>query len=285
MAELSRMKKYEELRNKLQEVDENVSTKELSRFEKRLNQLDANNFSLNNQVLNDSHNPLHARSNESVSFTKDSDPNVILDKTQTYDDPFLDEYINEVKQYNLDQGNAISTNTNVNVLNSIRNDLNTNPKQKPYLSSYQKPIDFENSKDLSMQAERRDTTGLVNTERMNVIEDSNPFEDSQTMSKDDIMAEVQSLVNGEMKDSYAPMGTDTFQRHITNDNRNAQQQLLNETTQMRAQLDDYEDNLSEVNGKVSEVMRLSNIILTVFIFFLVIALICFIYLLILSRGV
>ena len=38
MGELSRMKKYEDLRNKLQEVDENISTKELSRFEKRLNE-------------------------------------------------------------------------------------------------------------------------------------------------------------------------------------------------------------------------------------------------------
>ena len=199
---------------------------------------------------------------------------------------FYDEYINEVKQYNLEQGNAISTNTSVNVLNQIKDEMNNQNTQKPYQSNFKRP---ENTTSVPQFANHSISNDYLdtdsNTEQMAVIEDSPFVDDSQTMSKDDIMAEVQSLVNGNLKDSYSPMGTDTFQRHISADSRSAQQQILNETTQMRAQLDDYEDNLSEVNGKVHEVLRLSNIILTVFIIFLVVALIIFIYLLVLSRGV
>ena len=47
MAELSRIKKYKDLREKIaQDLDSNdvTTTKELSRFQKRLNQIDANNF-------------------------------------------------------------------------------------------------------------------------------------------------------------------------------------------------------------------------------------------------
>ena len=281
MGELSRMKKYEDLRNKLQEVDESISTKELSRFEKRLNELDANNFSVSNQIANDNHSALHARQNEFTS-------SLPLDKaTNENKQSFYDEYINEVKQYNLEQGNAISTNTSVNVLNQIKGEMNNQNSQKPYHSNFKRP---ENTTSVPQFANNQSFSSdyldmQSNTEQMAVIDDSPFVEDSHTMSKDDIMAEVQSLVNGNLKDSYSPMGTDTFQRHISADNRSAQQQILNETTQMRAQLDDYEDNLSEVNGKVHEVLRLSNIILTVFIIFLVVALIIFIYLLILSRGV
>ncbi len=284
MGELSRMKKYEDLRNQLQEVEDNISTKELSRFEKRLNDLDANNFSMSNQVLNDTHSAQHAKTRIENLAKKSVRPSLesytINDNSSIYD-----EYINEVKQYNLEHGNAVSSNTNVNVLNQIRNEMSKQNTSKPYFSNYDRNDKNNNYVD------NYDTNDYVpintehsNTEQIPLPSLESPFEDSQTMSKDDIMAEVQSLVNGSMKDSYSPMGTDTFQKHITAD-RNAQQQLLNETTQMRAQLDDYEDNLSEVNGKVHEVLRLSNIILTVFIVFLVFALICLIYLVILSRGV
>ena len=38
-----------------------------------------------------------------------------------------------------------------------------------------------------------------------------------------------------------------------------------ETTQMRAQLDDYEDNLSEVSDKMRQTNRILNIVLVILI--------------------
>ncbi|MBR2066743.1 MAG: hypothetical protein IJ875_00510, partial [Solobacterium sp.] len=79
-------------------------------------------------------------------------------------------------------------------------------------------------------------------------------------------------------------GTDTFQRELEND-RTTQQQILNETSHMRAQMDDYEDNLNEINGKVYQANQLSNIILTVLLVVLIIIALIVVYLIIISRGV
>ena len=63
MATLSRTKKYQDLRNRLQQ-DTNadaLSTNDLSRFQKRLNEIDSQNFSYTENASSDSHNAEHAR--------------------------------------------------------------------------------------------------------------------------------------------------------------------------------------------------------------------------------
>lgn len=68
------------------------------------------------------------------------------------------------------------------------------------------------------------------------------------------------------------------------DDRTTRQRLLNETTQMRAQLDGYEDNLSEVNDKMRYTNRILNLVLVVLIIALVVILFILIYWVVLSRG-
>jgi len=68
------------------------------------------------------------------------------------------------------------------------------------------------------------------------------------------------------------------------DDRTTRQRSLNETTQMRAQLDGYEDNLSEVNDKMRYTNRILNLVLVVLIIALVVILFILIYLVVLSRG-
>lgn len=117
------------------------------------------------------------------------------------------------------------------------------------------------------------------------------------LTKEDIMAEVQNLVNGNGQTANAtsssPFVSDPKQNRTDNDagysrqaddDRTTRQQLLNETTQMRAQLDDYEDNLSEVSDKMRHTNRILNIVLIVLILALAVILGIVIYWIILSRG-
>ena len=69
------------------------------------------------------------------------------------------------------------------------------------------------------------------------------------------------------------------------DQRTAHQQLLNETTQMRAQLDDYEDNLTEVSDKMQQTNQVLNIVLIVLIVVLIAVLGLVIYWILLSKGI
>ena len=104
------------------------------------------------------------------------------------------------------------------------------------------------------------------------------------MTREDIMAEVQNLVNGTgnqtssnddipsiSNDRGKSMSDDTFNRHLEAE-RKTRQQLLNETAQMRAQLDDYEDNLSEVTNKMRQTNRILNIVLVILIIALMVIL-------------
>ena len=64
MAELSRIKKYKDLREKIaQDLDSNdvTTTKELSRFQKRLNQIDANNFHRSGDYTESANEGVHRR--------------------------------------------------------------------------------------------------------------------------------------------------------------------------------------------------------------------------------
>lgn len=284
---LSRTKKYKDLRDRLQHETsaDNLSTTDLSRFEKRLNEIDSQNFAMPSSIR-DEHNAEHARNHETEA--KETTPlrRRTQEKSQpsfdtssyyknendaTFDNDYLDQYIREVKQYNIDQGNAASENTSLNILKQIERN-NAKVPEKPYTKArdYTADIPFFSN------------TTKTQEERKEPVQDT---QSTQPLTKEDIMAEVQNMVNGidsneqshvETKeevsspfvsDSYhqqSTMSTDTFNRHIEAD-RTTRQQLLNETTQMRAQLDDYEDNLSEVTNKMRQTNRILNIVLIVLI--------------------
>lgn len=295
MATLSRTKKYQDLRNRLQH-DTNadaLSTNDLSRFQKRLNEIDSQNFSYTENASSDSHNAEHARNLNTQQQTQqplrrhkqtqDKDPfaNVSFSANEnngvTFDNDYLDQYIREVKQYNIDQGNAASENTSLNILKQIERNNSATPK-KPYPSSnsHTADIPFLSSQSSSSNRYSQDVKQSSSSQ-----EDTQP---TQAMSKEDIMQEVQNLVNGTSSSYTQPqpeepsspfvndyeskndsfMSTDTFNRRLEAD-RTTRQQLLNETTQMRAQLDDYEDNLSEVSDKMRQTNRILNIVLVILI--------------------
>ena len=295
MATLSRTKKYQDLRNRLQH-DTNadaLSTNDLSRFQKRLNEIDSQNFSYTENASSDFHNAEHARNLNTQQQTQqplrrhkqtqDKDPfaNVSFSANEnndvTFDNDYLDQYIREVKQYNIDQGNAASENTSLNILKQIERNNSATPK-KPYPSSnsHTADIPFLSSQSSSSNRYSQDVKQSSSSQ-----EDTQP---TQAMSKEDIMQEVQNLVNGTSSSYTQPqpeepsspfvndyeskndsfMSTDTFNRRLEAD-RTTRQQLLNETTQMRAQLDDYEDNLSEVSDKMRQTNRILNIVLVILI--------------------
>lgn len=286
MAKITRTEKYRELRESLaNDQGQEVRSKELDRFQSRLNRLDSVNFEAPYSTNSDAeeHDPIHARrstyTEEAANHLEESQ-NIDFDipkeeKKPVFQEPqrrentynsndYLDRYINEVKQYNIDQGNAVSENTQVNILNRLRQD---EVPQKPYReesrSDYKKP----------------ETTEV-------------PFLNTQPRNARDIAFQVQHLVDTgrqEMPSSdtrserRSHMDTDEFSRHLEME-RTTRQQLLDETTQMRAKLDDYEDNLSEVSDKMRHTNQILNTVLIVLIIALVFVLGVVIYWIFLSNG-
>ena len=278
MATLSRTKKYQDLRDRLQHdtSTDSLSTNDLSRFEKRLNEIDSQNFSYTQKNTSDSFVAGHARNHDiqkenellrrkKSELTFDTSAFSNNENDVTFDNDYLDQYIREVKQYNIDQGNAASENTSLNILKQIERN-NSKAPDRPYPRSTSQTTDIP----------------FINESKQASTQEVQP---TQALSKEDIMAEVQNMVNGTstptpsasvtpespfVSDSFdfdKSMNTDTFNRRLEVD-RTTRQQLLNETTQMRAQLDDYEDNLSEVSDKMRQTNKILNLVLVLLIVFL-----------------
>ena len=348
MAGLSRTEKYKELRMRLQDdTGSDSNTKALNPYESRLNRIDANNFAAPGNVLEDDHTAMHARE---IKNTPVQDP---LRRTQhnrvepsfndgfadnenyssTFDNDYLDQYIREVKQYNMEQGSAFSDNTQVNVLRSMENNQKR-PMNDPYenfgnspLNMPKPPVELQDrtnttkipfQKPVEARPMQSSSTPVMMPSdpqpRVQYVHQSAPVSNSrkaftedlfendddyneptstQNLTKEDIMAEVQNLVNGTEPDDFAsyqqpvhtastPVSQPTAYDYEAE--RTARQQLLNETTQMRAQLDDYEDNLNEVSDKMRHTNKILNIVLVVLILALAVILGIVIYWIVLARG-
>ena len=204
----------------------------------------------------------------------------------------------------MDQGNAYSQNTDLNILKSLNMDRNAAPS-KPYPSEpAQKPFDAETvsrAASASQPVQKQETSDIPFQKKDDsdfedyLSDDSNPpLSDTRTMTREDIAAEVQNLIRNAQKNQPAASPAPSVSRnndrydntrdHLEAD-RTARQQLLNETTQMRAQLDDYEDNLTEVSDKMKHTNRVLNIVLIVLIVALVVVLGVVIYWVLMSRGI
>lgn len=317
MAKYSRTQKYEELRSRLQsDAETSVSTRDLSSYEKRLNRIDSSNFNAPEEPASPAadHDPIHARRRQEPVSQPAAKPaetpaepsflNSNENYTHAFNNEYLNEYIREAKQYNVDQGNAYSQNTDLNILKSLNMNRNQAPS-KPYPSEpAQQPFDaaaVSKAATASQPVKKQETSDIPFQKKDDsdfedyLSDDANPpLSDTRTMTREDIAAEVQNLIRNAQKNqqpsSPAPSAVrnndryDNTRDHLEAD-RTARQQLLNETTQMRAQLDDYEDNLTEVSDKMKHTNRVLNIVLIVLIVALVVVLGVVIYWVLMSRGI
>lgn len=385
MAELSRIKKYKDLRESIaQDLDSNdvTTTKELSRFQKRLNQIDANNFHRSGDYTESASEGVHRR--VSAPITKEEPVKPVISEPVTafeneepaptladfeagafttvndlagYDNDYLDQYIREVKQYNIEQGNSSLENTSMDILRKIKGDTTASkkiqearktPVKKPYSNSTgTTDIPFMSS---NKQRTTQPAKPVVPSQQDNLFDvpytgDNNHLNDPMSLTKEDIMAEVKNLMNekrsnpqnslpeipaftprvshmdsrdymsqnttsfppldntaqfgdafGDLMNPQEPRNEAAVNQHNDSDDafamfpkktenyESTNQRLLNETTQMRIQLDNYEANLTDVNEKMQYTNHVLNIVVVVLILLLLILLLLAIYGIVMNSG-
>ena len=374
MAELSRIKKYKDLRESItQDLDSNdvTTTKELSRFQKRLNQIDANNFHRSGDYTESANEGIHRRVSaptknvepakpvisEPVTSFEHEEPAPTLANFEAgafttvndlagYDNDYLDQYIREVKQYNIEQGNSSLENTSMDILRKIKGDSIASkkiqearkaPVKKPYSNSTGTtdiPFMSSNKQRTSQPAKPVTPSQQDNLFDVPYTGDNNHINDPMSLTKEDIMAEVKNLMNekksnpqnslpeipaftprvshmdfpplentaqfsdvfgdlmnpqepcSEEQTSHTAKDDDTFAMFPkkTENYESTNQRLLNETTQMRVQLDNYEANLTDVNEKMQYTNHVLNIVVVVLILLLVILLLLAVYGIVMNSG-
>lgn len=146
MGEMSRVKKYEELRESLNEKNNDVDEIEsaVSELRRRENK----------------HN------NDTTSFMKRSfqDDNDVLDDTSEFKNEFLDSYIQEVKEYNKEKGLRRNDDTSLDILEQL------SAKQRLKRSGYpmnDEPVETVDAFDLHETRTSRNQRNQANLHQLN----------------------------------------------------------------------------------------------------------------------
>ena len=119
-----------------------------------------------------------------------------------------------------------------------------------------------------------------NTTSFPPLENTAQFSDAfgDLMNPQEPRREAQTSQTTNNDDAFAMFPRKTENYESTN------QRLLNETTQMRVQLDNYEANLTDVNEKMQYTNHVLNIVVVVLILLLVILLLLAVYGIVMNSG-
>lgn len=298
MGKYSRTAKYEELRNSLQhDAEEQIETKDLSEFANRLNKLDAEEFkemAVREEVIE----PVRVRQEsfvdegndlgvESVANANDNqftaeelvkDQERAMENTQkmaVFNNEYLDEYLEEVKAYNEEQGITTEDKLQDKLLREIRKEQSTN-LDKETLSSRWSDVEEERTEILpsaeSVEITKMHTKIAMELNQMLTEEHPQLFAqaEEQIIEQEDVVNMTDFPFNFEEKLA---------------EERTAREALVEETTQMRVQLTEYKEELEGMEEKMHNSNRILNFILIVFILVCLVVIGVALYWILLNRGI
>ncbi len=268
MAELSRTKKYEELRQQIQNDREgDVRSEALSPYANRLSRLDSN-FRPMETTSSRSHNPMHIK--KEVRF--DSFASHDSSDVPTFNNQYINEFIEEVKNYNIKKGYRNFEETSSNVLaeatgkGNYRESMNRFRNEKVFLTPVRNTIPIEE------QIPEHQTSLSLSYDEQNLTQEIKRILGNEP----DNTPVIRQLSETEVALAPEVMIEKPVENQFTS--------MLEETQKMRIQLDNYEEKLTGVNTSVSNSNRLLNFVVIVLVLLLLLMLSLGLYWVLYARG-
>ena len=235
-------------------------------------------------VLNqEEHDPLHARNTYYEDETsvqipfdveKKEEKESIEDKFNT---DFINEYIKEVKQYNFDKGLRSAEDTQLNILKEVRK--GNDPMLRPFGE-----IEGESKGGLELPEniikaidEQEEIRNTISLEIKNILAQE------QTEQKSEEITNQENKEVEQNKDLDVKVFNQPPHEHITSED--IENIVINQTREIKAQLESYESELDDMSNTVSNTNRLLNIVLVTLIIALLIVLGIIVYWNLMKRGI
>lgn len=283
MEKLSRVKKYEDLRKSI-ETDNHVDVKDDAgmRQEDTLKQFDSAVLK-KVEIKDEGYRPEREKVVEETPVNE-----TVVDGDFTNE--YLDDFIKEVRQYNIRKGTRESENTQVDILNQL-NAVNR-AKRTHYVESIQDETPVEsikpllNKEDIALEVQnllRDDSDDEIEEEIKTIEQDPEidiPAPDMtiqmntplQTIDKEEVIDEIEE--DDEVEEVEEPIlkKRSLFKKkdlEETVDNEEEKtviepilhKKILEETQQLRVQMDEYEDELTDLSDGVEKTNKLLNFVL------------------------
>lgn len=279
MAEYSRVKKYEQLRKEIETDQKGRASDESLGFTQNLN----------NQSKENDYTPTHEKN------FKQEENNTSSHNTASFKNEYLDSFIQEVRDYNIQKGIRESEDTKLDILqqltsknrekraNYIERIEEEQPNMKETFNADKIDTNLRNEETLEISRqvfdllnETENTKDDVNQTAV-VIEDEveetvqeteNIPEVSQTSkSLDERIASLEQELGENQIEDVVPTLKEEDEEELS---AITKQELLEQTMQLKVKMEQYEDELSEINSGVDSNNRLLNIVISV----LIVALLC-----------
>jgi hypothetical protein len=247
----SRVQKHADLRDSImRDNEEKIETKELSSFASKLHQIDDNHFeSMSVASSVESHSPLHLRD----SFYESEDVNTekidslieqssveLIEDTDSFRGNYLQEFIDEAKQYNVEKGFRVDHDTRSNLLRELR---------AQHIVSEEEIEQLENDDEHEYLETLSDDDLFQEPEIVDEPEFTDPLEDS-------IMMKVAEYSEEELDDN------DYFE---TTGNTG----LLEATTRLQVQIEEQDQYVKDMGSKLDKTNKAMNVLLTMLIIFII----------------
>lgn len=226
MERKSRIERYQELRDQM--------------FETKIDSDENNNISV--EELDEK--PIYQPVREKIASAPDF-------KIDQFHNEYLDEFIREVKEYNIKKGNAVSQDTQVNVLKELISDEDA---RQEYVEEINQFSYFE---DISKQVE-----ALISEDMLEEME--------EVESEESIKEDIASLQKEETA-KIDSMNTD-------------KDELLNQTRKIEIKIDEYKEDVAEISTKVNRTNFILNLIVVILIILIISVIILAIYYIVKVRG-
>lgn len=283
MEKLSRVKKYEDLRKSI-ETDNHVDVKDDAGMhqEDTLKQFDSAVLK-KVEIKEEGYQPEREKVIEETPVKE-----TVVDGDFTNE--YLDDFIKEVRQYNIRKGTRESENTQVDILNQL-NAVNR-AKRTHYVESIQDETPVEsikpllNKEDIALEVQnllREDSDDEIEEEIKTIVQDLEvdiPAPDMtiqmntplQTIVKEEAIDEIEE--DDEAQEAEEPI----LKKHSLFKKKNQEEtevneeektviepvlhkKILEETQQLRVQMDEYEDELTDLSDGVEKTNKLLNFVL------------------------
>ncbi|MEG0077564.1 hypothetical protein [Anaerorhabdus sp.] len=277
MGKYSRTAKYQELREHLQnDAEGQIDSKDLSQFTERLSKID--NVNLGTRP---SHEPI-LKSNEYL----DAQP--LLEEREeiaTFNNEYLDEYIQEVKQYNKDKGRMLNDDTQINILKELRGDkpkatieeVNSYPTQEPLINRFTELT--EETTDIPFLQQDTKMNTQISMELSKMLNEEEYPNDTYVSPSNPIDEDDEDY------EDYEEVSLPFNLAEKFNREKSERERLMEETSKMKVQLDHYRGNLDQMEERVNNSNRILNFILVILILALLVVIGVVGYWLLLNRGI
>ena len=261
MEKLSRVKKYAELRKSIEtdnNIDKTLHTEENGALEQEetLKKFDSSIFKKVDIKEDGEYTPVREKKEEPLEQPPVDD---------TFTNEYLDDFIKEVREYNIRKGTRESDNTQADILYQLN--AANRAKRSHYIQEIQEEPQPEEPKktvlsrdDIALQVQN-----LLKEEEAPVVESFQPqpaaVEAVEEYAPQPEQRPAKKIIQpAMMEDAFEdedeiPVKKDAPQQAVLH------KKLLEETQQLRVQMDEYEDELTDLSDGVEKTNKLLNFVL------------------------